>query len=170
MEVLYHRCAGLDVHKDTVVACVRLAEAGQARHEVRTFKTTTRDLLASADWLSLQGCTHMVMEATGVHWQPVWHILSDGAAELTLADAAHVKVVPGHKTDVNDATWLADLHAHGLIRASFLPDAATQELRGLLRTRKHTGPRTGRAHPAAPEDAGRRQRQAGHGGFRYRRA
>lgn len=136
MEVLHQRCAGLDVHKDTVVACVRVAEAGRTRHEVRTVKTTTRDLLALSDWLSGHGCTQVVMEATGVYWKPVWHILSDGEFELTLANAAHVKAVPGRKTDVNDATWLADLHAHGLIRASFVPDAATQELRGLLRTRK----------------------------------
>jgi len=126
----------LDVHKDTVVACVRLAEVGKARHEVRTFPPTTRALLELSDWLSGQGCTHVAMEATGVYWKPVWHILSDGGFELTLANAAHVKAVPGRKTDVNDATWLADLHAHGLIRGSFGPDAATQDLRGLLRTRK----------------------------------
>ena len=97
MEVLHQRCAGLDVHKDTVVACVRIAAAGETRRDVRTFTTTTRELLALADW---------------------------------------VKAVPGRKSDVGDATWLADLDAHGLIRASFVPDAATQELRGLLRTRK----------------------------------
>jgi transposase len=136
MEVLHQRCAGLDVHKDMVVACVRIAAEGQTRHEVRTFKTTTRDLLALSDWLAAQGCTHVVMEATGVYWKPVWHILSDGVFELTLANAGHVKAVPGRKTDINDATWLADLHAHGLIRGSFVPEAATQELRGLLRTRK----------------------------------
>src|SRR3712207_4944111 len=104
MEVLHRRCAGLDVHKDTVVACVRLAEVGKARHEVRTFQTTTRALLELSDWLSGQGCTHVAMEATGVYWKPVWHILSDGGFELTLANAAHVKAVPGRKTDVNDAT------------------------------------------------------------------
>ena len=136
MDLLYRRCAGLDVHKDTVVACLRLAVTQDARHEVRSFKTTTSALLALSDWLSESGCTHVVMEATGVYWKPVWHILSDGGFELTLANAAHVKAVPGRKTDVNDATWLADLHAHGLIRASFVPDAVTQELRGLLRTRK----------------------------------
>lgn len=91
MEVLHQRCAGLDVHKDTVVACVRVAEAGRTRHEVRTVKTTTRDLLALSDWLSGHGCTQVVMEATGVYWKPVWHILSDGQFELTLANAAHVK-------------------------------------------------------------------------------
>jgi len=88
------------------------------------------------DWLAAEGCTHIAMEATGVYWKPVWHILSDGEFELTLANAAHVKNVPGRKTDVNDATWLADLMAHGLIRPSFVPDEPTQQMRDLLRTRK----------------------------------
>jgi transposase len=136
MEVLYPRCAGLDVHKDTVVACVRLASEGAVQSEVRTFDTTTPGLLALADWLNECGCTHVGMEATGVYWKPVWHILSDGDMTLILANAAHVKNVPGRKTDVADATWLADLLAHGLIRASFVPEPATQEMRALLRTRK----------------------------------
>ena len=136
MEVLYPHCAGLDVHKDSVVACVRHMAGGTVTREVRTFKTMTTDLLAMSEWLSAEGCTHVLMEATGVYWKPVWHILSDGDFALTLANAAHVKNVPGRKTDVGDATWLADLLAHGLVRASFVPDAATQEQRGLLRTRK----------------------------------
>lgn len=136
MDVLHQCCAGLDVHKDTVVACVRIAARGGTRREVRTFKTTTRELLALSDWLAAHGCTHVAMEASGVYWKPVWHILDDGGFALVLANAAHVKAVPGRKSDVNDAAWLADLEAHGLIRASFVPDAATQELRGLLRTRK----------------------------------
>jgi transposase len=102
--------------------------------EVRTFKTTTSDLLTLSEWLGSLGATHIVMEATGVYWKPVWTILSDGDFELILANAAHVKTVPGRKTDVNDASWLADLLAHGLIRGSFVPDTQTQ--RGLLRTRK----------------------------------
>jgi transposase len=136
MEVLYPNCAGLDVHKETVVACSRHVIAGKVVREVRTFKTTTSDLLALSEWLGSLGCTHIVMEATGVYWKPVWNILSDGDFELILANAAHVKNVPGRKTDVNDATWLADLLAHGLIRGSFVPDTQTQEQRGLLRTRK----------------------------------
>ena len=137
MDVLYPDCAGLDVHKDTVVACMRhQAAAGTVRREVRTFKTTTKDLLALSAWLAAERCTHVVMEATGVYWKPVWHILSDGDFVLVLANAAHVKNVPGRKTDVNDATWLADLLAHGLIRGSFVPDQQTQEMRNLLRTRK----------------------------------
>src|SRR5215469_374767 len=136
MEVLYPHCAGLDVHKETVVACVRHMVNGAVTREVRTFGTTTKDLLALSEWLASQGCTHVAMEATGVYWKPVWHILSDGDVTLVLANAGHVKNVPGRKTDVNDATWLADLMAHGLIRGSFVPDIQTQELRGLLRTRK----------------------------------
>ena len=136
MEVLYPHCAGLDVHKDTVVACVRHMAGGTVRREVRTFKTTTTELLALSDWLAAEGCTHVAMEATGVYWKPVWHILSDADFSLVLANAAHVKNVPGRKTDVNDATWLADLLAHGLIRGSFVPDQQTQEMRDLLRTRK----------------------------------
>ena len=136
MEVLYPHCAGLDVHKDTVVAGVRHMANGSVRREVRTFKTTTKELLALSEWLAAEGCTHVAMEATGVYWKPVWHILSDGDFTLLLANAAHVKNVPGRKTDVNDATWLADLLAHGLIRGSFVPDQQTQEMRDLLRTRK----------------------------------
>jgi transposase len=136
MEVLYPDCAGLDVHKDTVVACVRRMANGTVRREVRTYKTTTKDLLALSDWLASVGCTPIAMEATGVYWKPVWHVLSDGDFGLVLANAAHVKNVPGRKTDVNDAAWLADLLAHGLIRGSFVPDAPTQEMRNLLRTRK----------------------------------
>jgi transposase len=136
MEVLYPHCAGLDVHKETVVACARHMVDGAVTREVRTFGTMTKDLLALSEWLASQGVTHVAMEATGVYWKPVWHILSDGDFTLVLANAGHVKNVPGRKTDVNDATWLADLMAHGLIRGSFVPDAQTQELRGLLRTRK----------------------------------
>jgi transposase len=136
MEVLYRRCCGLDVHKETVVACLRVVSGDEVIREVRTFETTTASLMALSEWLAKNGCTHVAMEATGVYWKPVWHILDDGDFQLILANAAHVKNVPGRKTDVNDATWLADLLAHGLIRASFVPDTQTQELRTLLRTRK----------------------------------
>jgi transposase len=136
MEVLHAHCAGLDVHKDSVVACVRHMAEGKVRTAVKTFMTTTRELMALSQWLSVEGVTHIAMEATGVYWKPVWHILSDGEFVLLLANAAHVKNVPGRKTDVNDATWLADLMAHGLIRPSFVPDEPTQQMRDLLRTRK----------------------------------
>jgi transposase len=98
MEVLHPHCAGLEVHKDSVVACVRQMVDGDVKREVRSFKTTTKELMALSEWLSLEGCTHLVMEATGVYWKPVWHILADGAFELLLANAAHVKNVPGRKT------------------------------------------------------------------------
>ena len=136
MELLHRRCCGLDVHKETVVACLRLVSDGKVTTEVRTFQTTTADLLRLSEWLATNDCTHVAMEATGVYWKPVWHILDDGDFVLVLANAAHVKNVPGRKTDVNDAMWLAELLAHGLIRASFVPDAQTQEMRNLLRTRK----------------------------------
>jgi transposase len=136
MELLYSRCAGLDVHKETVVACARIAGDGKLVKDIETFGTTTDALLRLSDWLTERGCTHVAMEATGVYWKPVWHVLDDGGFALILANAAHVKNVPGRKTDVADAAWLAELLAHGLIRASFVPDAATEAMRTLLRTRK----------------------------------
>jgi transposase len=135
MEVINPRCAGLDVHKETVVACARIAGDGTIKQEVRTFATTTSGLLALVDWLESHGVEIVAMEATGVYWKPVWHVL-EGHFQLILANAAHVKNVPGRKTDVNDAVWLADLLAHGLIRASFVPPTPVQELRVLTRTRK----------------------------------
>ncbi len=136
MEVLHTHCAGLDVHKDSVVACVRHMAGGEVRTAVRTFRTVTVELIGLSDWLAAEGVTHIAMEATGVYWRPVWHVLSDGAFTLVLANAAHVKNVPGRKTDVKDAVWLADLMAHGLVKASFVPDEPTQQMRNLLRTRK----------------------------------
>jgi transposase len=136
MEVIHPRCAGLDVHKDTVVSCVRLTVAEKVTREVKTFDTTTSGLLSLLAWLTEHRCTHVAMEATGVYWKPVWNILSDGSFELVLANAAHIKNVPGRKTDVADASWIADLLAHGLIRSSFVPEREVQELRELLRTRK----------------------------------
>jgi transposase len=135
MEVLYPRCAGLDVHQANVVACVRIAEGARASHEVRTFETTTKGLLALSDWLRESGCTHVAMESTGIYWKPVWHVL-ESEFELVLANASHIRNVPGRKTDVNDAMWIADLLAHGLIRGSFVPPTSIQELRDLTRTRK----------------------------------
>ena len=135
MEVLHERCAGLDVHKDTVVGCMRVSERGEVRREVRRFATTTRGLLELADWLRQAGCTQVAMEATGVYWKPVWHLLTD-EFELLLANPAHIRNVPGRKSDMNDATWIADLLAHGLIRASFVPPQRILELRDLTRGRK----------------------------------
>ena len=136
MEVLHPRCCGLDVHKETVVACVRLVSDRKPVKEVRTFFTTTADLIALSEWLAENKCTHVAMEATGVYWKPVWHILADGGFQLVLANAAHIKNVPGRKSDVKDSDWISDLLAHGLIRPSFVPDGPTQEMRTFLRTRK----------------------------------
>lgn len=138
MKTMHRRCAGVDVHKKEVVACLRIVARGKATYEVRRFPTTTRGLLELADWLEAAQCTHVAMEATGVYWKPVWHILESRFA-LILANAAHIKGVPGRKSDVNDATWIADLLAHGLIRASFVPPQPIQELRDLTRTRKQFG-------------------------------
>jgi len=135
MDVLHRRCAGLDVHKETVVACVRIVKGSKVEREVKTFGTTTRELLELSDWLVSQECSIAVMESTGVYWKPVWHIL-EGSVELVLANAAEVRNVPGRKTDVNDAAWLADLIAHGLVRGSFVPPQEIQDLRELTRTRK----------------------------------
>jgi transposase len=135
MDLLYPQCAGLDVHQHTVVACARSVTGSSVAHDVRTFGTTTAELLALSDWLTAHGCTHVAMEATGVYWKPVWHMLEE-SFQLVLANPMHVRNVPGRKSDVNDATWLADLLAHGLIKASFVPPAPIQELRDLTRTRK----------------------------------
>lgn len=135
MEVLYPRSGGLDVHKDTVVACVRLAAGREVKREIRRFGTTTRELLRLEEWLRANEVTHVAMESTGVYWKPVWHVLED-SFKLTLGNAKEMRNVPGRKTDQNDASWIADLMAHGLIRPSFVPPMPIQELRDLTRTRK----------------------------------
>lgn len=168
MDVMHERCAGLDVHKATVVACVRLMTGGKVNRECRTFDTTTAGLLALLAWLTESGCTHVAMESTGVYWKPVWNILGDGAFELMVANAAHIKNVPGRKTDVNDATWIADLVACGLIKASFVPGETIQELRSLLRPQA-TDPRADQPYPTDSEDAGGGQHQARLGHQRYPR-
>lgn len=136
MDILYERVAGLDVHKDTVVACVRIVADGKTTRECRTFATTTEQLVELRAWLEQCRCTHVAMEATGVYWMPVFRILGAGGFELIVANAAHIKNVPGRKTDMNDAMWIADLLACGLIKGSFVPDEEIHELRALTRTRK----------------------------------
>ena len=121
MDILYRCCAGLDVHKKTVVACVcRSDAAGPAREEIRTFGTMTCDLLALSDWLAEQGVEHVAMESTGVYWKPAFNIL-EGRFAVMLVNAQHIKQVPGRKTDVKDCAWIAQLLQHGLLRASFVP-------------------------------------------------
>ena len=129
MDVIVARCAGLDVHKKSVTACVRVPMPdGGRRQEVRTFVTFTSGLEALAAWLTAEGVTLVVMESTGVFWKPVWHVLEDDF-ELLLVNARHAHNVPGRKTDVADAAWLAELAEHGLLRGSFVPDPAIRRLR-----------------------------------------
>jgi transposase len=135
MDVLYPRCCGLDVHKKTVVACCILSTKGRKPvKETRTFRTMTTDLLALADWLQEQGCSHVAMESTGVYWRPVYNLL-EGQFELLVVNAQHIKAVPGRKTDVKDAAWLAELLRHGLLRGSFIPSKPQRQLRELTRYR-----------------------------------
>ena len=135
MDVVHERCCGLDVHKKTVVACLLTPGLrGGTIREVRTFGTTTRELLALTDWLSAAGCTHVAMESTGSYWKPVYNIL-EGTFELLVANAQHLKAVPGRKTDVRDAEWIADLLRHALLRPSFIPSRPERELRELSRYR-----------------------------------
>ncbi len=135
MDVIHERCCGLDIHKRVVVAClIAPGPTGKPAKEVRSFGTMTDDLLRLADWLAAAGCTHVAMESTGVDWKPVWNLL-EGQFDLLLANARHVKAVPGRKTDAKDCEWLADLLRHGLIRASFVPPAPIRELRELTRYR-----------------------------------
>src|SRR5262245_40499859 len=134
VDTLYPCCAGLDIHKETVVACIRKVSGGTVRKEVRTFRTETSGLLALADWLTDEGVTHAAMESTGVYWKPVWNIL-EGVLELLLVNAEHIKQVPGRKTDVKDAEWIAQLLACGLLKASFVPERPVRDLRDLTRQR-----------------------------------
>ena len=136
MQTLVERGCGLDVHQATVVACLLVVlRNGQVQKQVRTFGTTTRELLSLRAWLVSEGCTHVAMESTGVYWKPIYAIL-EGALEIVVANAQHVKKVPGRKTDVKDAEWIADLLCHGLLRSSFVPPKPIRELRDLTRYRR----------------------------------
>lgn len=144
MDTLYRRCAGLDVHKKVVVACVRvLSENDQVQDEVRSFGTMTGDLLQLSDWLVSRGVTHVAMESTGVYWKPVFNILEGAFEKVLLVNPQHIKNVPGRKTDVRDCQWIAQLLQHGLLRGSFVPSREQRQLRDLTRhrtqlTREHT--------------------------------
>ncbi len=135
MDVIYPQCCGLDVHKKTVTACLITSIEGlEPVKEIRTFRTMTADLLALADWLQEAGCTHVAMESTGVYWRPVYNLL-EGQCELLVVNAQHIKAVPGRKTDVKDAAWIAELLRHGLLRGSFIPSNPQRQLRELTRYR-----------------------------------
>jgi transposase len=136
LSVLYARCAGLDVHKATVVACLLLtATNGKVSKAVRSFATTTAGLQALADWLAKEGVTHVAMESTGIYWRPVFNLL-EARFQVILVNAQHMKAVPGHKTDIKDSEWIADLLRHALLTASFIPPKAIRDLRDLVRARK----------------------------------
>ncbi len=135
MDVVFERCAGLDLGKKLVVACaITPGGDGRPHKQVRSFGTMTADLLALGDWLAEQGVTQVAMESTGVYWKPVYNLL-EGRFNLLLVNAQHIKAVPGRKTDVRDCEWIADLLRHGLLRASFVPDQPQRELRELTRYR-----------------------------------
>jgi transposase len=136
MQTLVERGCGLDVHQATVVACLLIAlKNGKVQKQIRTFGTTTRELVSLREWLLSEGCTHVAMESTGVYWKPIYAIL-EGAFEIVVANAQHVKKVPGRKTDLKDAEWIADLLCHGLLRSSFVPPKPIRELRDLTRYRR----------------------------------
>ncbi|MGA8453344.1 MAG: IS110 family transposase, partial [Candidatus Acidiferrales bacterium] len=134
MEVVYRRCGGIDVHKESISVCVLLVEEGGAKKEVRRFGTMTRDLQVLSLWLEQLGVTHVAMESTGVYWKPVWNVL-EGQFELLLVNAQHIKQVPGRKTDIRDCEWIADLLQHGLLRGSYVPKQEQRDLRDLTRYR-----------------------------------
>ncbi len=136
MRTLVERGCGLDVHQATVVACLLIVlKDGKVQKQVRTFGATARELLSLREWLLAEACTHVAMESTGVYWKPIYAIL-EGAFEIVVANAQHVKKVPGRKTDVKDAEWIADLLCHGLLRSSFVPPKPIRELRDLTRYRR----------------------------------
>ena len=128
MQVVYERCCGLDVHKDTVAACIAITGDGRVYRDKRVFGTTTKELLELSDWLAGHCVTHVGMESTGVYWKPIWNIL-EAQFDITLVNAQHFKSVPGRKTDLKDGEWLSDLLRHGLLRKSFVPDKPIRELR-----------------------------------------
>src|SRR4030081_353556 len=136
MQTLVERGCGMDVHQATVVACLLVVlKNGKVKKVIRTFGTTTRELLTLRDWLLSEGCTHVAMESTGVYWKPVYALL-EGSFEIVVANAQQIKKVPGRKTDVKDAEWIADLLRHGLLRSSFVPPKAIRELCDLTRYRR----------------------------------
>jgi transposase len=164
VELLVARCAGLHVAKDELVACVRTPDGHGGRdQQVRTFQTFTSGLEALAAWLAAERVTQVVMEATGQYWKPVWYVLEEAGFELMLVNARHIKILPGRKTDVCDAAWLAELLEHGLLRGSFVPPAPIRELRDPGPLPQAADPGARRRGSARPKDPGGRRQQAGLG-------
>src|SRR3979411_17832 len=148
METLVERGCGLDVHQATVVACLLMVRKdGKVQKQIRTFGTTTRELLSLREWLLSEGCTHVAMESTGVYWKPIYAIL-EGTFDIVVANAQHVKKVPGRKTDVKDAEWIADLLCHGLLRSRFVPPPPIRHLREVTRYPRQLVRRGGGAQPS----------------------
>ncbi|MGC8605565.1 MAG: IS110 family transposase [Desulfomonilaceae bacterium] len=132
MQIVYERCCGLDIHKKLVVGCSITPEG----KEIKTFGTTTKEIFALLDWVTAKGCTHVAMESTGVYWKPIYNLLEQADITPLVVNAAHIKAVPGRKTDVKDAEWIADLLRHGLLQGSYIPDRPQRELRELVRYRR----------------------------------
>ena len=132
MQVLYKRCCGLDVHKKSITACAITPEG----KEIKTFGTMTGELFTLVEWVKSKGCTHVAMESTGVYWKPIYNLLELEDIKTLVVNAQHIKTVPGRKTDVKDAEWIADLLRHGLLSGSYIPDRDQRELRELVRYRK----------------------------------
>lgn len=154
MDVIYPRCAGLDVHKKTVRVCLLLrGENAQNHKEYRTYATTTQDLLELLTWLLSQECSHVALEGTGVYWKPVFNLF-EGHIQVLVVNAQHIKAVPGRKTDTKDAEWIADLLQHGLLRASFIPSAPQRELRELTRLTGSSLGREGARGQSGAKNAG----------------
>ena len=161
MQVLYTWCCGLDVHKETVVACRLLTfPNGRLDKQIRTFSTMTRGLLELKQWRQEEQVSHVAMEATGVFWWPIFNVL-EGQVEMLVVNAHHAKQVPGRKTDAKDSEWLADLLRHGLLQASFIPPKAIRELRESLARSEQAGSRTLSADQSGAKGVGNRQHQAG---------
>lgn len=156
MEIVHTYCAGLDVHKKTVVAALLVP----GKKETRTFETMTSDLLALSDWLTAEGVTHVAMESTGEYWKPVFNILENNV-EVLLVNAQHIKSVPGRKTDIKDAEWIADLLRHGLLKASFIPPRWATGVARVDPLSHHLCARKGHSGQSDPESIGERQYQAG---------
>ena len=135
MEIIFERCCGIDVHKETLTACIMIGEGGKVtKKEIRTYTTMTEDIEQLRDWLKSEGVTHVAMESTGIYWRPIFNILEEDF-EIILANARHIKNVPGRKTDVKDSEWLCKLLRNGLIRGSFIPPKPIRQLRDLTRYR-----------------------------------
>ena len=132
MKIVHERCCGLDIHKKLVVGCAITPEG----KEIKTFGTTTKETFALLDWVTAKGCTHVAMESTGVYWKPIYNLLEQADITPLVVNAAHIKAVPGRKTDVKDAEWIADLLRHGLLQGSYIPDRPQRELRELVRYRR----------------------------------